>query len=132
MEKISPENMHPELKKWKLPPVIKKAVSVISAKKGERVIILKLKGLTDLTDFMIICNGRSQKQNKAISDDIQRQVKKEFKSAPLGVEGTQYGDWILLDYVDFIIHIFSPEMRGKFSLEKLWMDAKRYDLIETE
>ncbi len=132
MEKFNPEIFKSELKKWKIPTVIKKAVSIISEKKGENIIILKLKGKTDMTDFMVICNGNSQKQNKAIADDVQRILKKEHKSRPFGVEGTLYGDWILLDYVDFIIHIFSPDIREKFSLEKLWMDAKRYDFNFTE
>ncbi len=131
MEKISPDKFNSELKKWKIPPIVKKAVSVISDKKGDDIVILKLKGITDLTDFMIICSGNSQKQNKAIADELQRLLKKEFKSGPLGIEGGNYGDWILLDYVDFIVHVFSPEVRKKFSLEKLWMDAKRYDFIFT-
>ena len=132
MEKISPDKFNSELKRWKIPPIVKKAVSVISDKKGDDIVILKLKGITDLTDFMIICSGNSQKQNKAIADDLQRLLKKEFKSGPLGIEGSSYGEWILLDYVDFIIHVFSPEIRKKFSLEKLWMDAKRYDFIFTK
>ena len=132
MEKISPDKFKTELKRWKIPPIVKKAVTVISDKKGDDIVILKLKGITDLTDFMIICTGNSDKQNKAIANDLQRLLKKEFRSGPFGVEGTRYGDWILLDYIDFVIHIFSPETRAKFSLEKLWMDAKRYDFIFTE
>ncbi len=121
-----------KLKKWRIPPIIKKVVTIISEKKGNDIVILKLKKVTDLTDFMIICSGNSQKQNKAISDNIQRTLKKEFGSGPLGVEGNRYGEWILMDYVDFIVHVFSPETREKFSLEKLWMDAKRYDFISAE
>ena len=132
MENINPDKFNSELKRWKIPPIVKKAVSIISDKKGDDIVILKLKGKTDLTDFMVICNGDSQKQNKAIADDLQRNLKKDFRSAPLGVEGTKYGDWVLLDYVDFVIHIFSPETREKFSLEKLWMDAKRYDFTFAE
>ncbi|MEN8222422.1 MAG: ribosome silencing factor [Acidobacteriota bacterium] len=132
MEKINTDKFNSELKRWKLPPIVKKAVSIISDKKGGDIVILKLKGITDLTDFMVICSGNSQKQNKAIADDLQRLLKKDFRSAPLGVEGSQYGDWVLMDYVDFVVHIFSPETREKFSLEKLWMDAKRYDFTFTE
>lgn len=132
MEKINPEKFNSELKKWKIPSVVKKAVTIISDKKGEDIVILKLKGITDLTDFMVICSGNSQKQNRAIADDLQRLLKKEFRSAPLGVEGSRFGDWVLMDYVDFVIHIFSPETREKFSLEKLWMDAKRYDFTFAE
>lgn len=132
MEKINPDKFSSELKRWKIPPIVKKVVSVISDKKGDNIVILKLKGITDLTDFMVICSGNSQKQNKAIASDLQRLLKKDFKSGPLGVEGANYGDWILLDYVDFVVHIFDPETREKYSLEKLWMDAKRYDFLFTE
>jgi len=121
-----------KLKKWRIPPVVKRAVSVISEKKGDKIVILKLKKIADLTDFIVICNGNSQKQNKAISDNLQRILKKEFGSRPLGIEGNKYGDWILMDYVDFIIHVFSPETRERFSLEKLWMDAKRYDFLSAD
>ncbi|MEN8223570.1 MAG: RsfS/YbeB/iojap family protein, partial [Acidobacteriota bacterium] len=87
MEKISPDKFSSELKRWKIPPIVKKAVSVISDKKGDNIVVLKLKGVTDLTDFMVICSGNSQKQNKAIASDLQRLLKKDFKSGPLGVEG---------------------------------------------
>jgi len=132
MESINPEKFNAELKKWRIPPAVKKAVMIISDKKGEDIVILKLKGITDLTDFMVICSGNSNKQNRAIADDLQRLLKKEFRSSPLGVEGSRIGDWVLMDYVDFVIHIFSPETREKFSLEKLWMDAKRYDFTFAE
>jgi len=132
MDKIKPDKFNSVLKTWRIPPIVKKAVSVISDNKGDDIVILKLKGITDLTDFMVICSGNSQKQNRAIANDLQRLLKKEFRDAPFGVEGSQYGDWVLLDYVDFVIHIFSPETRAKFSLEKLWMDAKRYDFIFAE
>ena len=132
MDKINPDKFNSLLKTWRIPPIVKKAVSVISDNKGDDIVILKLKGITDLTDFMVICSGNSQKQNRAIANDLQRLLKKEFRSAPFGVEGSMYGDWVLLDYVDFVVHIFSPETRVKFSLEKLWMDAKRYDFIFAE
>ncbi len=132
MEKINPDKFNSTLKKWRIPPIIKKAVSVISDKKGDNIVILKLKGITDLTDFIVICSGNSNKQNNAVANELHKQLKKEFKSGPLGVEGNKFGDWILMDYVDFIIHIFSPEMREKYSLEKLWMDAKKYDFTFTE
>ncbi len=132
MDKINPDKFNSILKTWRIPPIVKKAVSVISDNKGDDIVILKLKGITDLTDFMVICSGNSQKQNRAIANDLQRLLKKEFRSAPFGVEGSMYGDWVLLDYVDFVVHIFSPETRVKFSLEKLWMDAKRYDFIFAE
>ena len=115
-----------DLKKRKIPSVIKRVVSIILDKKGEKTIVLKLKGISDITDFMVICNGNSSRQNKAISDEVQKQLRKEYNRKAFGVEGENNTDWILLDYIDFVIHVFSPENREKYSLEKLWMDGKKY------
>lgn len=119
--------IHEDLKKTKIPPAVKKVVHTILDKKGEQIVVLKLKRICEFTDFMVICNGNSSRQNKAISDEIQRMLKKELKLKAFSVEGQRSSDWILLDYIDFVVHIFSPENRKKFSLEKLWMDARRYD-----
>jgi len=115
-----------DLKRRKIPPIVKRVVSIILDKKGEKTMVLKLKEVSDITDFMVICNGNSSRQNKAISDEVQRQLKKEYRRKAFSVEGENHTDWILLDYIDFVIHIFSPENREKYSLEKLWMDGKRY------
>lgn len=128
MNSSEPKKFTEKLKKWKIPSAVKKTASLIADKKGEDISILKLKGISDITDFMIICSGNSVIQNRAISNEIQKTIKNDLKLKPLGVEGVSYGDWILMDYVDFIVHIFSRETRENFSLEKLWMDAKRYDL----
>ena len=119
--------IHEDLKKTKIPTAVKKVVHTILDKMGEQIVVLKLKGICEFTDFMVICNGNSSRQNKAISDEIQRMLKKELKLKAFSVEGQRSSDWILLDYIDFIVHVFSHENRGKFSLEKLWMDARRYD-----
>jgi ribosome-associated protein len=116
-----------DLKRRRIPAEVKKAVSSMLDKQAERVVVLKMKDLTDITDFMIICHGNSSRQNKAISDEIREKLRVEFKMKPFGLEGEQEGEWILLDYVDFIVHIFSEETRKKYALEKLWMDAKRYN-----
>ena len=96
-------------------------------KKAGKIVVLKLKGINEITDFMIICHGNSSRQNNAISDEIQKKLKGNFKLRAFSVEGESRADWILLDYIDFVVHIFSPDIREKFSLEKLWMDAKRYN-----
>ena len=116
-----------DLKKRKIPPIIKRAVSIILDKKGEKTLVLKLKGVSDITDFMIICNGNSLRQNQAISDEVQDKLFKEYHLKAFSIEGENSTDWILLDYIDFVVHIFSTENRKKYSLEKLWMDGKRYN-----
>lgn len=116
-----------DLKKRKIPAEIKKVVSLMLDKKAEQVVVLKLKGINEITDFMILCTGNSSRQNHAISDDIQVKLKKLFKTKAFSVEGGHQSEWILLDYINFIVHIFSEENRKKYAIEKLWMDAKRYN-----
>jgi ribosome-associated protein len=121
------ERVLEDLKRRRIPAAVKKVVSVMLDKKAERVVVLKLKGISDITDYMIICHGNSSRQNNAVSDDIQKQLRKQLKMKAFGVEGEREAEWILIDYVDFVVHVFSKDNRKKYSIEKLWMDAKRYD-----
>ena len=116
-----------DLKRRRIPPDVKKVVSIMLDKKAEKVVVLKLKGINDITDFMVICHGNSTRQNSAISDEIRKKLKEHFKMKAYGVEGEREAEWILLDYIDFIVHIFTEDLRERYSIEKLWMDAKRYD-----
>jgi ribosome-associated protein len=116
-----------DLKRRKIPTIVKKAVSVMLDKQAREIVVLKLKDISDITDFLVICHGTSSRQNNAIATEIKKVLGKQFKNKPFGMEGEREADWILMDYVDFVIHIFSPENRKKYSIEKLWMDAKRYN-----
>jgi ribosome-associated protein len=116
-----------DLRKRRIPGEIKKTVQILLDKKAEKITVLKLKGISEMTDYLVICSGNSTRQNKALADAVKDNLKIELKLQPLGSEGERLSEWILVDYVDFIINIFSADWRKKFSLEKLWMDAKRYD-----
>jgi len=116
-----------DLHKRRIPGEIKKTVQILMDKKAEKITVLKLKGISEMTDYLVICCGNSSRQNKALADAVKENLKKELHLQPLGSEGERLSEWILVDYVDFIINIFSADWRKKFSLEKLWMDAKRYD-----
>lgn len=116
-----------DLKKRKIPREAKSVVSIMMDKKAEQVVVLKLKGISDITDFVVICQGNSTRQNSAISAEIKKKLSRQFKLKPFGVEGEREADWILLDYIDFVVHIFLEETRQRYALEKLWMDAKRYN-----
>ena len=116
-----------DLQKRRIPGEIKKTVQILLDKQAEKITVLKLKGISEMTDFLVICSGNSSRQNNALADALQDTLKKEFNLRPLGVEGTGPAEWILVDYVDFVINIFSVDWRKKYALEKLWMDAKRYD-----
>ncbi len=118
-----------DLKKRRIPPPLKRTVQLLLDKNAEAIIVLKLKGISSFADYLVICQGNSGRQNKALADAIQETLKKEFRLIPFGVEGMPLSDWILVDYVDFVVNIFLPDIREKFALEKLWMDAKRYNFF---
>jgi ribosome-associated protein len=92
-------------------------------KKAENVISLDLRGLTSACDFFIICNGTSDVQVKAIADAI-RDGMTEVGERPWHIEGYQGRRWILLDYVDIVVHVFDEDTRDYYQLEMLWGDAK--------
>ncbi len=98
-------------------------------KKALDVTILDLSGLTVIADYFVICSGESTTQVKAIAEFIEQEFAHK-RVKPLGVEGAAYSHWILLDYVDVIIHVFEKETRAYYNLEKLWMDAKTIEIDE--
>lgn len=116
-----------QVNKSRIPAMIKRVVAIMLDKKAEKVVTLKLKGINRITNFMVICTGNSSRQNHAIYKEIQEELKKEMKRRAFSVEGLKNAEWILMDYIDFIVHVFLPEVREKYLIEKLWMDAKRYD-----
>lgn len=92
-------------------------------KKGQDILILDVRKLTDVTDFFILVSGESDLHVKAISDFIEDELKKE-KIRPWHKEGYQNLNWVLLDYIEVVVHIFLPSTREFYALEKLWGDAK--------
>ena len=119
-----------KLTKRGLPPEVRLSVKAGQAKKGEDVLVLDLRELTSFTDFFVILTGNSSRQNAAIVDSIEQDLKKK-KTRPLGIEGKEVGEWILMDYGDFVVHVFSKRAREYYSLEKLWGDAPRVAYADT-
>ncbi len=100
------------------------AASACEDKKAEDIRILALDPAeSGLTDYFLICNGTNDRQNIAISDEIEIRLKREFGVYPNSVEGRRQAEWILMDYVDFIVHVFSPEKRAFYGLERLRKSA---------
>jgi len=95
----------------------------IERKKGEKVSILDVRKVSSFTDFFIICQGGNRRQNQAICDEIVEGLKSKEQMSPLHVEGYEHAEWILLDYVDMIVHVFSEDARQFYKLEKLWSDG---------
>lgn len=119
-----------KLTKRGLPPQVRLSVKAGQAKKGEDVLVLDLRELTSFTDFFVILTGNSSRQNAAIVESIEQDLKKK-KTRPLGIEGKEVGEWILMDYGDFVVHVFSKRAREYYSLEKLWGDAPRVAYADT-
>ena len=110
--------------KKSLPSEVKASVKASLEKLGEELVVLDLRGIASFTDFFIIMHGNSSRQNKAIYENVEKELKKE-EIKPLSVEGRERADWILMDFGSFIVHVFSKEAREYYSLEKLWGDAPK-------
>lgn len=107
------------------------AAAAAEDKKAEDIRILALDpSESSLTDYFVICNGTNERQNVAISDEIDARMKREFGTYANSVEGRRQGEWILMDYVDFVVHIFSPEKRAYYGLERLRKSAIQVSMEE--
>ena len=107
------------------------AAAACEDKKGEDIRILALDpSESGLTDYFLICSGASDRQNVAITDEIELRLKRDFATYPNSVEGRRQGEWVLMDYVDFIVHVFSVEKRAFYGLERLRKTATSLTITE--
>jgi len=102
--------------------------AVADAKKAEELVVLDMRGLVAYTDFLAICTARSERQAKAIVDEVRLRVKRESGLLPGGVDGGGDAGWTILDYLDCVLHVFTPEARQRYGLEDLWHEAPRLEL----
>jgi ribosome-associated protein len=114
---------------------VARAVKAIEGKKGEDIVILEMdKNSGAFTDYFIVCSGTNPRQLQAIADDVQKQME-EIGERPASMEGYNQAEWVLLDYVDFVLHIFSERARKFYDLERLWKSARKLtpaDLAKAE
>ena len=103
---------------------VERITNLIMEKKGEDIVILDLRKITSVADFFIITTGNSNVHVRAIAEDIREKMKKENKTIAWHIEGLKAQRWILIDYVDIVVHIFDYDSRLYYSIEKLWEDAK--------
>lgn len=114
----------------RVPADVMAAVQGALDKKAEKLELLDLRDGLAFTDFFIICTGNNKRQVQAIADGIQEALRKK-DVRPALMEGYQRAEWILLDYFDFIVHIFTPATRDFYALDRLWGDAKRVEVSAT-
>jgi ribosome-associated protein len=90
--------------------------------------VLDISGVTSFADHFVICTGSNQRQVQAIADEVGMQIKKQLRELPISVEGYNQAEWVLADYGDLLVHIFSPKSREYYGLERLWRNAKTVEI----
>ncbi len=108
------------------PGSLQTAARAAADKKAFQIVGLEVGDLTSYTDSLLICSGASDRQVAAIAGEVQRQLK-DAGRRPLHVEGESHADWVLLDYGDFVVHVFTEERRTYYGLDNLWGDAPRLE-----
>ena len=109
---------------------VKLAIRCALDKKAMHLVVLDLRDIASFTEYFVIASGANQRQVQAIADEIIEQLKKQMNARVVRTEGYNAAEWVLLDYGDFIVHIFDKEARDFYDLERLWRDAKGVNLPE--
>jgi ribosome-associated protein len=140
MEELQEKSLHPpvaasaagvpRIQFEELDPEVRLAVGCASDKKATGLVVLDLRQIASFAEFFIIATGVNQRQVQAVSDEIEEQLKKQLAIRPVRIEGYSSAEWVLMDYGDFIVHIFNKEAREFYDLERLWRDAGRISLPE--
>ena len=109
---------------------VKLAIECASEKKAFNLVALDLREIASFTEFFVIASANNQRQVQAICDEIQEQLKSQLKSRVVRIEGYGSAEWVLLDYGDFIVHVFEQKARDFYDLERLWRDARKVEIPE--
>jgi len=118
------------MKKNDLKRQVSEAINACQEKKAEEVTILELEqGSGAFTDYFVVCNGTNPRQVQAISDEVENRLE-ATGMRPNSIEGYKQAEWVLLDYVDFVVHVFSEKSRKFYDLERLWKSAKKLEAAE--
>ena len=110
-----------------LPPEVSRALDLLLDRKAVDVTLLDLAGISTATDYFLVASGNSDTHVTAIAEHLIEELKKE-DVRPVGVEGLRGGRWVLVDYVDWVVHVFHPEARSFYQIENLWGDAPQHRL----
>lgn len=105
-----------------MPPVLERATDLASDRKAVDMMVLDLRGISNATDFFFVASGTSDMHVRSIAEHVIEELKKEGHR-PSHVEGMRGGRWVLIDYIDFVVHVFHPAAREFYQLERLWGDA---------
>jgi ribosome-associated protein len=130
MAKTTPRAKRAPARTPRLPNQIAVAIDAAQGRKATDVIVLDLRKTAAFTDYFLICTGANARQVHAIADAVEEALKAK-KIRPTHVEGYQRAEWILLDYFDFVVHVFSTHARQFYGLERLWGEATRIEIPDT-
>lgn len=108
----------------------RRIAAIAQDKLADDVVILDMRPVCVFTDFFVIASGRNMRQTKAIWDEIHEQLKRDGRLIPRSVDGERTAEWIVADYLDVVVHIFTPEQRAYYRLEDLWGDVPSVELDE--
>ena len=114
------------MKKSELKKQVSAAIHACLEKKAEELTVLEMEKGSALTDYFVLCSGTNPRQVQAIADEVELQLKKAG-IRPNNIEGYNNAEWVLIDYVDFVVHVFSEKARKFYDLERLWKSAKRLE-----
>jgi ribosome-associated protein len=106
----------------------RRIAALAQEKLAEDIVILDMRPVCTFTDYFVIASGRNPRQTTAIWDEIHGRMKRDERLIPRTVDGTQEGSWILADYLDVVLHVFTPEARQYYKLEELWGDVPAVEL----
>jgi ribosome-associated protein len=120
---VASPSTQPDPRSAAITELAQRAAAIALDNKANDVVVLSLKGVSDMTDFFVIASGTSDTHVRSLGENIQEGLKRDGASAH-HVEGLQQGRWVLLDYVDFVVHLFHPSLRSFYQLERLWSDAQ--------
>jgi ribosome-associated protein len=104
---------------------------IAQEKLARDVVILDMRPVCTYTDYFVICSGGNPRQTKAIYDEVAHSLKKDGRVLPRSVDGVQEGSWIVADYLDVVLHVFTPDTRGFYKLEELWSDVPSIEVAAT-
>jgi ribosome-associated protein len=105
----------------------RRLATIADEKGGSELVALDVRPLVGYTDYLVICTARNERQAKAIHDEVRERMKRDGW-LPARVEGEREAEWVLMDYLDAVLHVFTPELRDRYRLEVLWGEAERLDV----
>lgn len=107
----------------------RRLAELADSKKAENIVVLDMRGLVAYTDFLVVCTARNERQAGAVVDEVRVRVKRDSGLLPSGSDGGGEAGWTLIDYLDAVLHVFTPEARDRYQLEDLWHEAPRLELV---